>query len=124
MYKQILDSDSVVRSDGAFIPSDPRNTDWLAYQKWVEEGNTPDTCTPPPAASISVTPWQIRKAINASGLRSAVESAVEAADITVQDGWKYATEFVRTDPLIESFGATLGKTPAEIDALFALALTL
>ncbi len=27
--------------DGAGIPIDPDNTDYQAYLKWVEEGNTP-----------------------------------------------------------------------------------
>lgn len=33
---------SIIRiSDGACIPFDPDNTDYQAYLKWVEEGNTP-----------------------------------------------------------------------------------
>ena len=28
-------------TDGAFIPFDPDNTDYQAYLKWVEAGNTP-----------------------------------------------------------------------------------
>ena len=28
-------------SDNATIPFDPDNTDYQAYLKWVEEGNTP-----------------------------------------------------------------------------------
>ena len=29
-------------SDNANIPFDPDNTDYQAYLKWVEEGNTPE----------------------------------------------------------------------------------
>jgi hypothetical protein len=28
-------------ADNAFIPFDPANTDYQAYLKWLEEGNTP-----------------------------------------------------------------------------------
>ena len=47
MYKLTKDSftkqdNGVIRVlDNAFIPFDPDNTDYQAYLKWVEEGNTP-----------------------------------------------------------------------------------
>jgi hypothetical protein len=28
-------------TDNAFIPNDPDNTDYAAYLKWLEAGNTP-----------------------------------------------------------------------------------
>jgi hypothetical protein len=43
MYKLILNqNDWVIRlSDNAHIPFNPDNTDYQAYLKWLEEGNTP-----------------------------------------------------------------------------------
>ena len=48
MYKLLktkLDNEihNVMRlSDGACIPFDPDNTDYQAYLKWLDEGNTPE----------------------------------------------------------------------------------
>lgn len=78
----------------------------------------------PPTPVISVSPWQIRKALNQLELRDAVEQAVAAGDWTTQDAWQYATEFVRTDPLVVAIGYGLGKSDAELDALFELAAAL
>lgn len=41
MYKRT--SEGAVRlEDGAIIPSDERNRDWLEYQQWLAAGNVPD----------------------------------------------------------------------------------
>lgn len=34
--------------DGAIIPPDERNRDWIEYQKWLSVGNTPLPKDPPP----------------------------------------------------------------------------
>jgi hypothetical protein len=46
MYKLVKnrfgDVDTIHRiADNAFIPLDEANTDYQAYLKWLEEGNTP-----------------------------------------------------------------------------------
>ena len=71
-----------------------------------------------------LTPWQIRKALNRSGLREAVEAAVAAGGKDMQDGWEFATEILRHDPLVVAMGAALHKTDEEMDDLFRLAVTL
>ena len=48
MYKQTRDAlnnitNAVIRlQDNAWIPFDPANTDYQAYLKWCEAGNTPE----------------------------------------------------------------------------------
>lgn len=73
---------------------------------------------------IVVSPWQFRKALNAEGLRAAVEAAIAAADQDTKDGYEFATEFRRHDPLVITMGTALGKTSAQMDDFFALATTL
>jgi hypothetical protein len=48
-YQQLIDSFTGQISttqikrlpDNAFIPNDPDNTDWQAYQEWLAAGNVP-----------------------------------------------------------------------------------
>ena len=47
-------ADGIVRSvllaeENASIPFDPANTDYQAYLKWLEEGNTPEPADDPTA---------------------------------------------------------------------------
>jgi hypothetical protein len=42
MYKLPILGNGVIRIiDNTFIPFDPANTDYQAYLKWLDEGNTP-----------------------------------------------------------------------------------
>lgn len=77
-----------------------------------------------PAPVVTVSAWQIRKALNQLSLRDLVEDAIVAADQDTKDAWEYATEFERNHPLVLSLGTALGKTGAELDAIWALAVTL
>lgn len=110
--------DSVV-FDGGFVSITDRD-----YVLWLAEGNQPDPADAPVVPPISVTPWALCEALNQSGLRDAVESAVSAADQRTKDGWARARVFRRDNELIAGVAAAIGKTATDVDALFALALDL
>ena len=79
----------------------------------------------PPVRYAPLTAWQIRKALNTAGLRATVEAAITgSSDQDLKDAWQYASSFERNHPLVASMAAALGKTDAEIDALFILGATL
>ena len=49
-YQLTAHPNTIIRvSDGAFIPNDPANVDYLAYQAWLKKGNKPTPYKPPPA---------------------------------------------------------------------------
>jgi len=102
---------------GAIITPFPADAITYTYQKI---GKLPEELR----ATMTASPWQIRKALNQTGHRDAIEAAIEAADQDAKDGWLHATIFERLDPLVVSFGAALGLTDVEIDNLFKLAATL
>lgn len=76
---------------------------------------------PPAPVPLEVSPWQIRRALNASGLRAVVEGAVANAGQDAKDGWEFASVIRRDNPLLAGMAAALGMTPAQVDDLFRLA---
>lgn len=108
-------------SDGAFVNPET-NAEYLA---WLSEGNTPEPADPVPVQPAVCTPWQIRKALNNQGLRQGVEDAIAASnDITLTDGWEFATEFRSDDIFVLAMGASMGKNAEETRQLIEYASTL
>jgi hypothetical protein len=57
-YSLLANSSSILRSDGACIPTDPGNTDYAAYLAWLAAGNTVAPVAPPSSAQL----WAVYQA--------------------------------------------------------------
>lgn len=69
MTYQLTSGSAVLRSDGAVIPNDPLNSDWLTYQEWISAGNTPTAYTAPSEQ------W--------GGIQALARAALSDSDITI-----------------------------------------
>jgi len=73
---------------------------------------------------LSVTPRQMRLALLSLGITPAmIESMLEGNDAALIE-WEYASMIARGHPLVDQIGASLNKSPEEIDSLFFLAASL
>jgi len=128
MAYKLTNSTSIIRTtDDAFIPADPANSDFAAYQKWLAEGNTPEPADPlPPQVPQQVTPRQARLALLQIGKLDAVSGALAAIPDpakrkAAQIEWEYAITIERKSPLVDALATALELSPTDIDNLFIAA---
>lgn len=76
------------------------------------------------ASIAAISPRQIRMALTRAGLRTAVEAAVAAGDQDLKDWYEFSTAFERTNEQVAAMGAALGVTEQQLDALWALGVSL
>jgi hypothetical protein len=97
--------------DPAALASHPKAALWASYTAPI----------PSPVVPQSVTPLQMRKALRAAGLKSAVDAALATQSEGVREEWEFAIEVRRDNATLTAFAASLGQTSADLDALFQLA---
>lgn len=74
---------------------------------------------------VSVTRRQMLTALHRAGMLETIRAAVAASgDVELQIAFDEALDFERTNPMLVGMAHQMGKTDAEIDAIFALAETL
>src|SRR5471032_584756 len=84
---------------------------------------------PPPTVPQSVSPRQIRQAMNRTAygdgfLRQSVESFIAAADQDTKDWYDHVEEFLRGHEKVATVAATLGVSSEGLDQLWILADSL
>jgi hypothetical protein len=69
--------------------------------------------------------YQIRAALNQLGWRQLVENAVaNSADQDLKDAWQFSQSFTQDHPKVLQIAQSIGKTEADLQTLFELAITL
>jgi hypothetical protein len=66
----------------------------------------------------ALTAWQVRKVLNATGLRDLVEAAVAGSSRDVRDAWQYAVNYRRDDVILNGMAAIVGITQSQLDQMF------
>jgi hypothetical protein len=119
-------SDCILQDDG----DGPYIKAWRRAEKQPTQAEI-EAAAPAAAAAAAraairpVTRRQMLTALHRVGLLATIKAAVAASgDVELQIAFDESQEFQRNNPFLASMAAALGKTDAEIDAVFALAATL
>ena len=104
-------------------PGDIR-ANWTGYEWRDTPYQTPPEIAAPVIVPQVVSRAQFILALLQIGLLDEVEAAIAQADRAAQINYTERLEFERGFPLIATMAAVLGKSDAEVDALFVLAATL
>jgi hypothetical protein len=99
---------------------------FMEYLDWINQGNHPAVDdTMPPQVPAQVTRRQMLTALHRVGLLTSIQAAIDASgDFELRLAFDEALEFERGNPMLASMAAALGKTEADLDAIFILAATI
>lgn len=106
--------------------SDRYRCDGVDYQFSVIGSATIEDYVPPtptPVVPEEVTMFQAQRALEAAGLLTAAEAAIDAAGAVAQIEWRTKNAVHRHYGLVSDMGQALGLTDAQLDALFISAAT-
>lgn len=112
--------------DGLIV-SFPATTKNRFYNDLVASGLSIAAYVPPaPSVPEMVTNYQARAALLQAGLFVTVDAMVKAMEPTQPafQAWEFANNFYRNSEFINTLGAGLGLSSAEIDSLFILAASI
>lgn len=109
-------------TDGAFIPADGANTDYVAYLAWVMAGNRPTPATQPPAPVPQCELWQLQAVLSPAQWTSVMAAVAATNNPALTAFASRGDSLIPGDSLtLISLGAAIGLTPAQVLATVAQA---
>lgn len=128
MYKISENQENVIRiSDGAIIPQDHNNVDYVGYLAWLDQGNEVEQPEVIIVIPQTVTVAQGGLALIESGLMEEVQAVIETlredpvTNAALLWAWDKATEWNRNSPSLTAVAQAAGMTEEQLDDLFILA---
>lgn len=123
----VISDDANPATFGAVAAPDGVDIGWaLVDGVWT----APTDGEPAPATTFApLSPWQFQAALAIAGLDTALVAAIAAmtdptAKAVAKAKLEYSGVYLRSDPLFDQLGALVGKTPEDIDAIWAQAAAL
>lgn len=142
-YSFTSNSSIIIRSDGAWIPVDEQNNDYIVFTQWLNANNTPDPYVAPPdpvpqsisdrqffqqLSIVGIITEDQALASNAAVIPPPLLALIEALPADQQFAAKMlvsgATIFERHHPITEAIGQAYGWTVEQIDGFFTAASLL
>lgn len=117
-----------IRKDGVDIGKDDSTPEYQAYAEFLSAGGTPqqvpDEVHAPRLPHVTCTPWQLRKGMNATGIRSDVDAYVASLDQDSKDGFEHATSWESDHPLLIAAAPLLGMSEQGLHEFISYCATL
>lgn len=104
-------------ADGACIPFDAGNVDYMAYQKWLAAGGVPDPLPVVPTPPIIANRLYVKLELVARGLFATIDGAVQqSTDPALKIYWNEAHDFESDHPRVLAICKQLGiDDPTRLD---------
>lgn len=128
---EYLETGMIRRADGACVPVDPLNRDYVDLMARVAAGDTIAAYVPPPPPPPEapvLQPYQFFAMLEISGKKAVLDAFIDALpapqNIVARAKLDRSLAFHRDNDLVLAAQQALGLTDAEIDALWTQAASL